>query len=164
MSAYYDVAQVCQNGHVINSSARESPERNKPYCSECGKKTITACPACNSPIQGHYNVPGVVAIGFQYHPPAYCHQCGAPYPWTAAKLQAAHALAEDQSNLNDRERQELSTSLDDLVTNTPMTKVSAGRFKRLVAKAGPQAADAFRELLVDIASETAKKILWPGGP
>lgn len=26
-------------------------------------------------------VPGVVAIGFAYDPPDFCHECGAPFPW-----------------------------------------------------------------------------------
>ena len=33
---YYDVAQICTNGHVVNSSASSVPQSNQKYCTECG--------------------------------------------------------------------------------------------------------------------------------
>jgi hypothetical protein len=47
------------------------------------------------------------------------------------------------------------------VRDTPKTTVAATRFKKLVLKGGKELAGGFRDILVDIASETAKKILWP---
>jgi len=156
----YDVAQVCPNGHVVNTMAREAPQHNQEYCLECGEKTITQCPSCRAEIQGRYYSPNVVVLGNAYVPPAYCGKCGAAFPWTGRRLEAAAALANDLEGLSEDERQRLALTLPDLVRDVPMTKVSADRFKRLVAKAGPQVAEAFRELLVDIASETAKKTIW----
>jgi len=83
-------------------------------------------------------------------------------PWTERRLEAAKALAEDLEGLNDDERQQLAGTLRDLVSDSPMTTVSAGKFKRLVTKAGHGAAGAFRDILVDVASETAKKVIWGG--
>lgn len=47
------------------------------------------------------------------------------------------------------------------VRDTPSTTVPATRIKKLIAKAGKGAAESFREILVDVLSETAKKMLWP---
>ena len=46
-------------------------------------------------------MPGVVAIGFSYTPPAFCGSCGAPYPWTEARLAAAREMAKDLEALNE---------------------------------------------------------------
>jgi len=93
--------------------------------------------------------------------PIFCPECGKPYPWTEVKLKAAKELADELDNLNPKERETLKKSLDDIIRNTPQTPVAATRFKRLIAKAGPVVADSFRKILVDIASEAAKKIIWP---
>ena len=29
---WYDTAQICTNGHIINSNARSEPEKNKDFC------------------------------------------------------------------------------------------------------------------------------------
>jgi hypothetical protein len=86
--SYYDLAQICQNGHVINSMARDYPNSNQDHCDRCGDPTIVACPSCNSGIRGHYHVPGVIGFS-QYTAPAFCYKCGKPFPWTAAGLTAA---------------------------------------------------------------------------
>ena len=77
-------------------------------------------------------------------------------------LHAAAELAEEVDGLSDDERKALSSSIDDLVRDSPRTPVAAARFKRLIAKAGTTVATEFRALLVDVVSETAKKLLWPG--
>ena len=92
--------------------------------------------------------------------PAFCPDCGKPYPWTEAKLKAARELADELDNLSLEERETLKKSLDDIIRDTPQTAVAATRFKRLVAKAGQVTANGFRDTLVDILSEAAKKIIW----
>ena len=44
---------------------------------------------------------------------------------------------------------------------TPEEKIIATRFKRIARKAGKEALGGFKNILVDIVSETVKKILWP---
>lgn len=81
--SYYDTAQICLNGHVVNTMATSSPQSNQKHCAECGAQTITGCPACTAAIRGHYHMPGV--IGFlDYQKPAYCHNCGNAFPWAIA--------------------------------------------------------------------------------
>ena len=158
----YDVAQICLNGHVINKYARTMPEFNKKFCDTCGARTIIACQKCNASIQGRYDS-GLVIIGPSkpFPAPAFCHNCGAPYPWTESRLQAARELAQELEDLTDDERETLAENLDDIVADTPRTTLAATRWKRVLSRAGPVVADAFRQILVDVMSETAKKVLWP---
>lgn len=160
---WYDTAQICTNGHVINSCSVSIPVHNKNFCDKCGEPTITICQNCNAPIKGYYNQANVMAL--IYHTdlklPRFCPDCGKPYPWTEAKLKAAKELADEISNLSPEERALLKKSLDDIVRETPQTTVAVNRFKKLVAKAGKPVADAFRDILVDVLSEAVKKSIWP---
>ncbi len=157
---WYDTAQVCLNGHPINSMARLSPQRNQKFCSKCGAQTITECQLCKAPIRGYYHS-NVTVIGFEYVPPKFCDNCGKPYPWTDLKLKAAQELIDEAEKLTDREKDILKQSLDDLVRDTPNTQVAVLRFKKLAAKAGDVVLGGLRDIMVDVASETAKKILFP---
>lgn len=160
--SHYDIAQICMNGHVINTLLRRSPTIQQKHCSECGALTITACPECNALIKGSYYTPGLITnYRVMYTTPSFCHDCGASYPWMNSKLKAARDLADEFENLTPEDRDLLKRSLDDIVRDTPQTTVSAVRFKRLAAKAGSVAASALKDILVDIASETAKKVIWP---
>ena len=157
METGYDNAQVCLNGHPTNRNVEDYPDRSQPYCDKCGEKTITACQHCKSAIRGWYQ--GAPPIG-NYVPPNFCHNCGKPYPWTESRLEAAAELAEEIEGLTDEERETVKKSLADLVKDTPRTTVAATRFKRLASRAGKETANAFRQLLVDIVSETARKTIW----
>ncbi len=113
---------------------------------------------CGTGIRGHYWVPGYAGIS-HYSAPSFCHECGKPYPWTSRRLEAAKAYVQDLAALAPEERTQLAVSIDELVKDTPMAQVAAGRFKRLAAKAGKEAVSFLRDMLVDIASETAKKTM-----
>lgn len=161
VGGWYNVAQVCLNGHVINSSATEYPQHNKKFCDKCGVPTITNCPNCKSEIQGRYRAEGVVSLS-HYEPPAFCPNCGKPYPWTETKIQAVHDLAKELENISEDEKKILSKSIDEIVKDTPRTALGAARTKRILSKvSNPTVVDAFKKILVDIISETAKKIIWP---
>jgi len=125
----YHQAQICLKGHSITAFNDTSSARRKQFCDECGAATVTNCPACNSPIRGDYEVPGVVAL-YPYEPPAFCADCGAPLPWTQRRLDAARELAQDLDRLSPAERDQLAATLPELVRDAPMTTVAANRFKR----------------------------------
>jgi hypothetical protein len=158
---WHDVAQICVSGHVINSASQDKPQFNQKFCNRCGKATITQCPVCNGAIQGEYHAQGLTVIGEEWPPPAFCQRCGEAYPWTTASLEAARELTSELDNLSDSEKQILSRSLDDLIRDTPSTPVAATRFKKLAVKAGKEGAGALKDILVDLISETAKKVIWP---
>ena len=157
--SYYDVAQICENGHVVNSSAREFPTSNSPFCATCGAKTIMACPSCAAPIRGYYHVPDVISFD-HYTAPAFCHQCGTPFPWTDAALAAASELAGVLEGLSEQEREELKKTLGDLVRETPRTRVAETKFKSIMRKARKDGYDAMKSVLTDVLSETVKKTLF----
>jgi hypothetical protein len=96
-----------------------------------------------------------------FSPPAFCTDCGKPFPWLEAKLYAARQLTDDLGSLDSEEKELLKKSLDEIVKDTPQTSVWALRFKRLVSKAGKGAADSFKDILTDVLSEVAKKTIYP---
>ena len=158
-NSYYDVAQICENGHVANSSAREYPQSNQDHCDKCGVRTIVACPSCETAIRGYYHVPGFVSAG-HYTAPAFCYKCGKPFPWTVASLRAAEELADEMDDLTDYEKESLKKSLHDLVRETPSTHVAETRFKKIMRKAGKESYEGMRSLLADIVSETVRKTIF----
>lgn len=159
MEEGYDIAQICLNGHSINSSSRSMPEFNQKFCDRCGAETITQCPSCKTDIRGFYYSPGVVSLA-EVPIPSFCHSCGKPYPWTESSLEAAKELADELNELTDEEKDLIKKSLPDLIRETPRTKVAESRFKRIMSKAKKESVDAMRAILVDIISETIKKSLF----
>lgn len=158
---WYDTAEICFNGHVSNEYSVSYPNHNKNFCDECGAKTIQKCPECEKAIRGHYHVPGVIGFSSEYTSPAFCYHCGIAFPWLKEKLDAAKEITMMIDELSPDEKVALNQSLDDLIKDSPRAPVAALRFKKLVAKASSAVGSAFRDILVDIASETAKKALWP---
>jgi hypothetical protein len=151
------VARICQNGHCFSSFLSDSSENNSKFCKNCGAKTISICPNCNTPIRG--SVKGITAP--YYAPPRHCHECGNPFPWTEAAIKAAKDLAQELE-LTKEEKTSLTGTIEDLVKDSPQTTVSATKFKKLASKGGSWALGAFKEILVSVVSESAKRILFPG--
>ena len=82
--SWYDIMQVCVNGHQITSTLKSHPNDDKKHCPSCGAITISNCQKCDADIQGYYHTPGV-AILAGTPIPEFCHECGAPYPWKDLK-------------------------------------------------------------------------------
>jgi hypothetical protein len=155
----FETAQICENGHIITTSSDSFPDHQQDHCSKCGARTIKACTQCNQSIRGHLR--GSMPSVYEQPAPRYCHKCGQPYPWTERSIRAAKELLAETDSLTAQERETLTKSVDDLVRDTPSTPLAVTRFKRFLPKAGREAAEALRTILVDIASEAAKKSLWP---
>jgi hypothetical protein len=124
--------------------------------------TVTACPHCKAQIRGYYYVDGGVVFNRGTPVYSFCHECGSPYPWTEAKVKAARDMADELDELSQEDRDRLKGTLDDLIRNTPQTEVAAIRFKKILAKLGKEGTGAMRDIVVDIASEVAKKPLLGG--
>lgn len=159
--SYYDLAQICDNGHVINSMAYGYPQSNQNFCDRCGAKTTTQCPECLTNIRGYYHVPGVFTTG-GYDAPSYCFNCRAAYPWTQSSLEAANKLADETESLTKEGKEQLKRSLSDLIREGPKTVIAETRFKKLMKKAGKDTYDAMRSILVDVVSEAVKKSVFGG--
>jgi len=130
------------------------------FCEKCGAATIMACPSCKASIKGHYFVPGVIGIGEELKTPAFCYNCRKAYPWTETKIEAAHELAQELEDLSSEDRETLTKSIDDIVSDSPRTVLGATRFKKIMAKIGKEGAAAFKEILIGVVSEGANKAIW----
>lgn len=160
LMGFYHVAQICLNGHVITDTYDQYPEFRQNFCDKCSAKTITKCPSCNSNIRGDYDDIDMVFISAgMTSAPAYCYNCGNPYPWTEDKLDATKELLALDSKLSNEELEYLSSNLNSLLIDTPKTKLVATKFKLGLSKLGKESAMAIRDIIVEIASESAKKII-----
>ncbi|MGX9967101.1 DUF2321 domain-containing protein [Roseomonas sp. F4] len=148
--------QVCLNGHQITEHAATMPQFNKPFCSQCGQETITTCPECKAPIQGHYHSPGVLSL--RTTPvPNNCHACGTAYPWRQHALAAAVEAV--QLELDEKDAAEAAALIPDVAATTPRTDVAVFKLKKLLSKLQKPAYDIAIKVVTDVASETAKKTL-----
>lgn len=154
----YDVAQICENGHVISGYHTSSPEFDQNFCDKCGALTITECPACHASIRGNVldDYPNLY-----FGAPSFCMYCSKPFPWTQSKIAAATELANELENINEGEKTTLITSINDLVKDTPSTPLAVAKYKRIMVKVGTATAQIFRDILVDVLSEATKKALFP---
>ncbi len=160
--SFYDTAQICLNGHLVNNNFHLYPAHNQRHCKTCGEATITQCASCGAEIRGSYEVPGVAQMGAPGPPPNFCHQCGHAYPWTERRIEAAKYLAEEFDQLDEAEIRKLKGTLDDLVRETPNSELAGTRFKKLMAKAGKESLTAMKGILTDIVSDTVRKSLFGG--
>ena len=78
---FYDTMQVCaRNGHKITERYDTEPNQRQNSCQQCGSKTTTKCEHCQTKIRGYHHYE-YVAGGGHVPVPAFCHECGKPYPW-----------------------------------------------------------------------------------
>lgn len=156
---HYDVAQICLNGHFVNSDMMSFPEFNKEYCDRCGDKTINTCQHCNTDIQGSYEEEDIVFAG-KYVVPKYCHSCGNSFPWTESILKASHELIDIQESLNEDEKKELMESIIILTKDTPLAEVAKIKFKKIVSKLPSQMGESIKNIITDIISESVRKSIY----
>lgn len=136
--SWYDTAYVCENRHTITPMSVESPETVTMHCGKCGEAAISACLACNEPIRGYHYI-ARVTLAYKsdfsdYSTPGFCHNCGDAYPWTVKALKAAQELADQLHNLTPEEKNDLKTSVKDIIRDTPQARVASQRIKTSSAK------------------------------
>ncbi|MFA4848153.1 MAG: DUF2321 domain-containing protein [Methanoregula sp.] len=154
----YDVAQICKNGHLITACAITEPEYLKNFCPKCGEQTLLKCEFCKYPIQG-INLYHESSSLNDYTIPLYCHNCGKPYPWTELQLCAVKKIIDQLNELELSERKEFITALDDIVRDTPNTKPAAYKIREILGKIRGDAQTVIRELIVELITGTAAKII-----
>lgn len=91
--------------------------------------------------------------------PSFCESCGQPYPWTQSKIEAAKEILELQTALTAQEKADFNADMNDIVRDVPRTRAAALRIKSLITKLPGAAGSVLRDLFVEVASETAKKII-----
>lgn len=154
--SYYCTAQICHNGHLITNSTEFYPERTQRNCSECGAVTYSACPSCCEPIRGSLCDDNDCLISDPL-PPAYCHACGKPYPWTEAALESAKAVIREEDSMSFQQQEDLIEVLPDMIVETPRTNLATVRMKKALASVGSFTADALKSFLIDFGCEVIKR-------
>jgi hypothetical protein len=155
----YETAQICENGHVVNSSTRSRPANNKAYCPKCGARTITKCPTCSTRILGtnHYQKSGHAPIPYTItKPPSYCHSCGAAYPWTEFALQVVQEAAENYLSPEDADI--VKRNLPDIASDTPRTALAAQKVRQAIDKGGQPMREAVKVPLLLLVASSARAI------
>lgn len=123
-------AYICGNGHVISAKSGVCPYT---YCPDCGAKIISKCPSCGSVIRGVVNDSWSYVYDFTV--PAYCPDCGKPFPWTVAAIETASALLDVAPELAPEHRELFRKLIPDAVSETPRTPLAAAACKRLLEAA-----------------------------
>lgn len=154
--SHYDVAQICMNGHVINTSSNTKPEFNKDFCTSCGEHTITSC-KCSHQIKGYYLKNTAIGI-INYERPSYCEKCGGPFPWTLEFLKNIDDVIGMIDELNDEEKTNLRSLIPHLIKETPSTRISIIKLKKFLSQVRSEIAPLLRSLIYDFASEATKKL------
>lgn len=156
MNGKYLTAVICKNGHVLTSTLELNNERYSKFCSECGEETITKCGTCNEKIRGIFFT-NFTSWGYKI--PRNCHNCGRPYIWTTRKLEIAIQYSEEIENLSEKEKEILKQSISDISSNSPIAEVAVIRYKKILKKIGGKIVGKLNDIIVDLASETIKKLL-----
>ncbi|MDB2244520.1 DUF2321 domain-containing protein [Halorubrum ezzemoulense] len=75
-------AQVCLNGHILNTSPNPEYIREHDFCEDCGQEGITECPECEDQkiIASDQNVTTDDVTRSDLD--LFCRSCGTGFPWT----------------------------------------------------------------------------------
>lgn len=153
----YETAQICLNGHLRNNEVNQHPDRNEKFCSLCSKEVISECPTCKAPIRSYYYEQKAVYNTINSDPlqteqrfskefggyektqlsgelivPAFCHNCGEPYPWTKTFLENAEDMVDMFDELSPEQKLQLKETFPDLIVETPKSKLAALQASKLI--------------------------------
>jgi hypothetical protein len=75
-------AQVCRNGHILNTSPNPEYIKEYEHCQDCGAEGIIECPECNDQkiIASEQNIPTEDVSRGDLD--LFCRSCGAGFPWS----------------------------------------------------------------------------------
>ena len=152
----FDNAQICKAGHVVNIYKYLHSECNVKHCLLCPEEVISECPSCHQPIRGGYYCAKVFSQNAytgdamskrhshttthiqelttpeNYQTPAYCHECGKPYPWTETLIKEADAIIDSFDELEVEQQKLLKERFPDLLSETPRSLSAALEFSKLI--------------------------------
>lgn len=152
----YSCPQICLNGHVLSGDTACKSQKSARFCPKCGSAVIHDCQSCRAPLRGNYRTSRYVA---PCTPQNYCYSCGAAYPWTIVRIQTAKEHVAESEGLDDVDRKQLDGVIDDLVAGGPRTELAASQFGRLMKKASQTVGSSLYKIIVDVASEAAKRAI-----
>ena len=151
----YRYAHICRNGHVLTSKAASPSISAVKFCQTCGAPALTKCVHCQTAIRGEFSPDQFVIFNSNYPRPAYCHNCGLPYPWTESALEAMKEIIWEDEDLFDDEKERMSQSLPDLITETPKTELAIMRVKKFALRATKGVGSALLSFVIEHGCEKA---------
>lgn len=144
---FFQKAQICTNGHMRNACVDNHPNRNENFCALCGATVIDRCPSCQTPIRGCRSIEQqrTISSGNIFSKrhltttvashailenkdttvPAYCHNCGKPYPWTEATVKTAENIINMFDELTEAQKKQLIEFIPDIIIETPQSRYAA---------------------------------------
>ena len=146
----YDIVQICLNGHLINLYYLTKQQFNKKYCPECGESVINICQKCENPIKGPYLKGGIKDDTYSdlvWIRPAFCENCGKPFPWTMKAIKAAREVTAGLDLLSDEQKKGVNKDIGDMVRNTPRALIAAKRFKKILEEKYEQIPSLYHDVL-----------------
>lgn len=155
----YLTAQVCLNGHIITSATEDEPENMCVRCPDCGEKTITACPSCNTPLRGKHHDEKVVICGPPPTKDAQCPNCGKPLPWTERTIQKTALIIQEDEMLPKQLKTLFIQSLPDIIVETPGTNLAIVRMKKCLPAASELTVEAIHRFVLKSGCKPVKESL-----
>src|SRR5271165_4660960 len=129
-TTWYDIMQVCLNGHRITSRAHSEQNARKDFCDICGAKTILTCPGCEKPILGYYHR-GIIPPLDEPPVPKYCTHCGAAFPWQQSAIDNLTGILHG-GDLSPQDIAIAEAALPDILQDTAKTESASLKFKQIV--------------------------------
>lgn len=126
---------------------------------------MTACEACHSDIRGPLVYANGAMLAANPHTtdpwrvPLFCEHCGKVFPWTHRALVAAREIVAGEQALTAQDKASFEVDVSDVIRDVPRTRAAAIRIRGLLAKVPSAVGSALRDIVVDVASEAAKKII-----
>lgn len=155
---WYDVQEVCLNGHLITNYAQSQPESRRAHCSSCGEKTISACLSCSAPLRGYHHMPGVIHFGSD-DVDRFCDSCGALMPWTERGLTSVLDIAAMSEALSETEQETLRDTVRALMVPSGQTEVAALKLRKVISRLDEYERAALLRTLKVHATEAAREAL-----
>lgn len=181
---YYDIAQICKDGHVMNIYVNYHSESNVKRCPNCSAEVISKCPVCQTPIRGGqiqeinfknhvtdpeniFNTIDKTTFNYKeltkvedYQLPAYCHECGSPYPWTEELLKKADDIIDSFDELSEEQRELLKERFPDLLIDNPRSITAALTYSKLINGLELASSAVGKGLIIHLLEEHVPEILF----
>jgi hypothetical protein len=152
----FEVMQICENGHIVTATALATPSEKKEYCSTCGAKALTACPACQEQIrykaQALQRLSGALGFG-QVERPRYCAKCGKAFPWQSQAIGFLKDIGREAA-LSAEELEQYERAVDDVAQDNVRAVRSATKVLAVALKLGKPAYAEAAKLMREIAGKT----------
>lgn len=152
----YRCIHACCCGHFVISPHHVTEGEE---CELCGCEMIDRCLECGAIVKEWEDSKIIKFSSSDDMLPAYCPNCGKPYPWTTEAIEMAVSALEEETELSGEEQERLIKVLPDILAETPDTPAAIALFEDAMASSGEQTAFALRGIVRECGCGAAKRQL-----